>query len=477
MKDVIIIGAGVVGCAVARELSRYNADITVLERANDVSVGTSKANSGIVHGGFDAKPGTLKAKFNVQGNAMFDELSKQLDFPFKRNGSMVLCFDEAQKQGIFDLLERGKANGVQGMYVLQGNEQIRKLEPNVSEKAVCALVIPSGGIVSPYEMTIAYAENACTNGVNFVFDSLVTDIKRTDNGFEVVCQNGQTYAAKVVVNCAGVYSDQINNMVSDKKYGIVARKGDYELLDKTYGNLATHTLFQMPTAMGKGVLVTPTTHGNVLIGPTATDVADKDDTDTTSAELSEAFSKALVTMPCLPRRGIITQFSGLRAHLPEDDFVIGESADVSGLFNAVGIESPGLTCAPAIGVYLAELVATKLNLGKKVNFVAERKGIPHFATLSSEERQELIKQNSLYGKIVCRCEVVTEGEIVESIRRTPGAKDLDGVKRRTRAGMGRCQAGFCTARVMEILARELGVDMQQVTKRGGNSNVVIGRSK
>lgn len=475
MKDVIIIGAGVIGCAVARELCRHNAEITVLERGNDVSVGTSKANSGIVHGGFDAKPSTLKAKFNVQGNDMFDELSKQLDFPFKRNGSMVLCFDEAQKQGIRDLYERGIANGVKGMYVVEGNDQIKKLEPNVSDKAVTALVVPSGGIVSPYEMTIAYYENAVANGAKFVFGAEVTNVEKADCGYKVTCADGQSYYAKAVVNCAGVYSDVINNFVSDQKLHIVARKGDYELLDKAYGNIVSHTLFQLPTAMGKGVLVTPTTHGNVLIGPTATDVQDKDDVDTTSAELSEAIQKALVAMPSLPRRGIITQFSGLRAHLPQDDFVIGECPSAPMFFNACGVESPGLTCAPAIGVCLASQIAAKLGFTPNQNFVAERKGIPHFATLSDDERRKLIEQDPLYGKIVCRCEVVTEGEIVEAIRR--GAKDLDGVKRRTRAGMGRCQAGFCTARVMEILSRELGVPMQDVTKRGGNSNVVIGRSK
>lgn len=477
MKDVIIIGGGVVGCSVARELSRFDADILLLERGNDVSVGTSKANSGIVHGGYDAKTGTLKAKFNVAGNAMFDALARELDFPFKRNGSMVLCFDKADIGKLLELKEQGVKNGVQGLYVLEGYEAVKAMEPYVSENVVAALVVPNGGIVSPYEMTIAYAENAATNGVEFRFGSEVTAIDRIDGGLQVTCADGFTAQAKYVVNAAGVYADVINNMISPDKMHITARKGDYELLDKTCGYMASHTLFQMPTKMGKGVLVTPTCHGNILVGPTATDVTDKDDVATTPEELASAFDRALLTMPSLNRRNIITQFSGLRAHLDTDDFVIGESAPVKGLYNVAGIESPGLSSAPAIAVHVAEEIAQKLSLGKNANFVVERKGIPHFATLSSEERQKLVAENPLYGRIVCRCETVTEGEIVEAIRRKPGAVDMDGVKRRTRQGMGRCQAGFCTPRVMEILSRELGVPMTEVTKRGGNSQFVIGRTK
>lgn len=477
MKDVIIIGGGVVGCSVARELSRFDADILLLERGNDVSVGTSKANSGIVHGGYDAKTGTLKAKFNVAGNAMFDALARELDFPFKRNGSMVLCFDKADIGKLLELKEQGVKNGVQGLYVLEGYEAVKAMEPYVSENVVAALVVPNGGIVSPYEMTIAYAENAATNGVEFRFGSEVTAIDRIDGGLQVTCADGFTAQAKYVVNAAGVYADVINNMISPDKMHITARKGDYELLDKTCGYMASHTLFQMPTKMGKGVLVTPTCHGNILVGPTATDVTDKDDVATTPEELASAFDRALITMPSLNRRNIITQFSGLRAHLDTDDFVIGESAAVKGLYNVAGIESPGLSSAPAIAVHVAEEIAKKLSLGRNANFVAERKGMPHFATLSDEERQKLVAKNPLYGRIVCRCETVTEGEIVEAIRRKPGAVDMDGVKRRTRQGMGRCQAGFCTPRVMEILSRELSVPMTEVTKRGGNSQFVIGRTK
>ncbi len=476
MKDVIVIGGGIIGCSVARELSKFNAEVTVLERGNDVAVGTTKANSGIVHGGYDAKPGTKKAYYNVRGNAMFDELSKELEFPFRRNGSIVLCFDQSQKDGLTALYQRGLQNGVPGLKIVEGNAELKKLEPYVSDDAVAALVAPSGGIVSPYEMCVAYAENAAENGVEFCFESEVVAIQRTEDCFVVKCGNGSERRAKVVVNCAGVYSDVINNMVCDEKLHVTARKGDYVLMDKTCGYLADHTLFQLPTKMGKGILVTPTTHGNILVGPTATDVSDKDDVNTTADELNVAFNKALLTVPTLSRRNIITQFSGLRAHLDSDDFIIGESS-VENFYNVAGIESPGLSCAPAIGVDVAQQIATKLHLAQKSDFKARRKAIPQFSKLSNEEREKLIEENPLYGKIVCRCEMVTEGEIVDAIRRPVGAKDLDGVKRRTRAGMGRCQAGFCTPRIMEIISRELSCNMQDVTKRGGKSNVVVGRTK
>ena len=407
---------------------------------------------------------------------MFDDLARELEFPFRRNGSMVLCFDETEKGGLTELYERGVANGVKGMYILEGNAEIKKLEPYVSDQAVAALVVPSGGIVSPYEMAIAYAENAACNGVEFRFLSEVVNVKKKKDCFEVSCADGSVHQGKVVVNCAGDYADDINNMLCKEKIEITARKGDYVLLDKTCGYLCDHTLFQLPTKMGKGILVTPTTHGNILVGPTAADVADKDDVATESNRLNEAFNKALITVPSLNRRNIITQFAGLRAHPSNDDFIVGESS-VSNFFNVAGIESPGLTCAPAIAVDIAAQVAAKLNLAEKLHFESRRKAIPQFSKLSNTERDKLIEQNPLYGKIVCRCEMVTEGEIVEAIRRPVGAKDLDGVKRRTRAGMGRCQAGFCTPRIMEILARELKCDMQEITKGGGESKVVVGRTK
>lgn len=474
MKDIIIIGGGVVGCAVARELSRYQADVLLLEKGNDVAVGASKANSGIVHGGHDAENGSKKAYFNVKGNKMFDQLQKELDFPFVRNGSLVLNFSQEGNQLLNALLQRGINNGVEGLEILTG-DQVRQMEPNVSQEVVSALYIPTGGIVSPYEMTIAYAENACVNGVEFIFEQTVQDIRPIDGGFDVVCQD-KTYQAKFVINCAGVFSDEINNMVCQEKIHIVPRKGDYVLLDKAYTDICKKTLFQLPDAMGKGILVTPTAHGNILVGPTALDVDDKKDVDTTAKELSKAYTIATKSVPNLPRRAIITQFAGLRAHGDQGDFVIGESS-VKGFYNCACIESPGLTSAPAIGVHVANEVKEKLGLKEKENFVATRKGIPQFSRLSNQEREQLIKENPLFGKIVCRCEVVTEAEIVMAINRPVGAKDLDGIKRRTRSGMGRCQAGFCTPRIMEILQRELQLEATQVTKCGGYSTLVVGRTK
>ena len=474
MYDVLIVGAGVVGCSVARELSRYRLNIAVVDRENDVSMGTSKANSGIVHAGFDAKTGTNKAIYNVLGARMFPELSKELDFPYRQNGALVLCFDEADKHKLDELLEQGKRNGVQGLSIIDG-DRVRELEPNVSDKVVAALHAETAGIVSPYEMTVALAENAATNGVEFLLGREVKAIEREGENFKVKLK-GKTVKTKLVINCAGVYADEIYNMVATgNPMHIVSRKGEYCLLDKKCGGLCDRTLFQLPSAMGKGILVAPTTHGNIIVGPTAQDVPSKSDVDTTFDGLNTAFNTATKSVPSLARRNIITQFAGLRAHLEEGDFVIGES-DVTNFYNVAGIESPGLTSAPAIAVDVAEEIVGKLHAAKKDNFVAARKGIPCFAHMSDTERAELIAQNPLYGKIVCRCENVTEGEIVDSIRRPVGATDLDGVKRRTRAGMGRCQMGFCTPRIMEILARELNKDMTEITKFGGKSRVAVGRT-
>ena len=474
MYDVLIVGAGVVGCAVARELSRYQLHVAVADKENDVSMGTSKANSGIVHAGFDAHTGTNKAIYNVLGARMFPELSRELDFPFRQNGALVLCFDESERHKLDELLEQGQRNGVKGLSVIDG-DKVRELEPNVSEQVVAALYAETSGIVSPYEMTVALAENAATNGVEFLLGQEVKKIEKDGDAFKVKLGR-KTVKAKIVVNCAGVYADDIYNSVAGgKKLEIVSRKGEYCLLDKKCGGLCDRTLFQLPSAMGKGVLVAPTTHGNVIVGPTAEDVPSKSDVDTTFDGLNTAFNTATKSVPSLARRNIITQFAGLRAHSTDGDFVIGES-EVKGFYNVAGIESPGLSSAPAIAVDVAEEIAAKLGAMKKDCFIATRKGIPCFAKMSDSEREELIRQNPLYGKIVCRCENVTEGEIVDSIRRPLGATDLDGVKRRTRAGMGRCQMGFCTPRIMEILSRELGVDMTEITKFGKGSRVAFGRT-
>lgn len=471
--DVVVIGGGVIGCAVARELSRFQLKTCVLERDEDVCSGTSKANSAIVHGGFDAEPGSLKARFNVEGNRMMGQLAEELDFDFKRNGSLVLCFAEEDRPALQKLYDKGIANGVEGMSIISGDE-VRSLEPNVEDTVVAALQVPSGGIVCPFGLTIALAENACENGVEFRFFTEVQNIGKTEDGYVLETSKGQI-TAKYVVNAAGVYADKFHNMVSEKKLHITARKGDYCLLDKEAGGIVTRTIFQLPTKMGKGVLVTPTVHGNLLTGPTAADVEDKEKTATTAEDLDSLMGRASLSVKDIPFRQVITSFAGLRAHEDGDDFIIGEAEDAEGFFDAAGIESPGLSSAPAIGVYLAELIAEKAGAGKKAGWNGKRKGIVRPELLSKEERAELIRQNPSYGTIICRCEGVSEGEIVDAITRTLGAKSLDGVKRRVRQGMGRCQAGFCTPRTMEILSRELGIPMEEICKNAPGSEMLTGQ--
>lgn len=475
MYDVIIIGAGVIGCAAARELSRHNMSIAVLEKGEDVAAGTTKANSAIVHAGFDAKNESLKAKLNVKGNAMFDEISKELDFPFKRIGSLVLCFSENDVDKLYELKSQGEKNGVPNLQILSG-EKVKEMEPSLSGEVVAALYAPTGGITCPYEMTIAYAENAHANGVKFYFNNFVNQIKKEKNKF-VIATNAAQYEAKIVINAAGVYSDSINNMVSSKSLHIIPRKGEYCLFDKAVGDRVSKTIFQLPTAMGKGVLITPTVDGNLLVGPNAIDTENRDDLNTTQEGLDEIIQKAKRSVKDIPMNQVITSFSGLRAHCTEDDFVIGEANDTKNFINAVGIESPGLSAAPAIGKMIEEIVVKKLKTDENKSFNGKREGIPKFREMTNEERNEIIKKNHLYGKIVCRCETVTEGEIVEAIRRPLGAKTLDGVKRRTRAGMGRCQSGFCSTKIIDILARELGVSPLEITKFGGNSKILIGNDK
>ena len=473
--DVVVVGGGVTGCAVARELSRYELNCCLMERAEDVCSGTSKANSAIVHAGYDAVPGSLKAKFNVQGNAMMGTLSKELDFEFQRNGSMVLCFAEEDRPGLDALYDKGVANGVPDLQIIRG-EEARAMEPNLSDQVVAALYAPTDGIVCPFGLTIALAENACDNGVEFKLNTEVLDISAVEGGYMLKTNQGE-FTARFVVNAAGVYADVFHNMVSGRKLQLIPRKGDYCLLDHEAGDHVSHTIFQLPGKYGKGVLVAPTVHGNLLLGPTAVDVEDKENTATTAQELADVIQKTAISVKNIPYNKVITSFSGLRAHETGDDFVIGEAEDAEGFFDAAGIESPGLSSAPAIGVYLAELIAKKAGAGKKDGFKSERKGIPQVSKLSFEERAALIKERPDYGTIVCRCENVSEGEIVDAIRRTLGATSLDGVKRRVRQGMGRCQAGFCTPRTMEILARELGRPMESICKNGPGSEILIGEGR
>lgn len=475
MYDAVIIGGGAVGCAVARYLSRYRLDICLVERGEDVCVGTSKANSAICHAGFDAPVGSAKARFNVEGSRMMEGLSQELDFPYRRCGSLVLCFDEAELPHLRELLERGVQNGVEGLEILD-RAALRALEPAVSDKAVAALWAPTGAVLCPFGMTIALAENAAANGCAFRFNTEVARIERRD-GFFRLHTGGDCIDTRVVISAAGVYGDALHNQLCADKLTIVPRRGEYCLLDRTCGQLVQHTIFQLPSAMGKGVLVTPTVHGNLLVGPTAVDQPDKDCTATTAEGLRSVAETAAKSVENLPMRDVITSFAGLRAHLsgPEDDFIVGESTD--GFFEAVGIESPGLSSAPAIGRYLAELAAAKLHAAEKKDFIAQRRDMPHPREMDFASRQDLIARDPAYGQVICRCEGVTEGEIRDAIRRVPGARSLDGVKRRVRAGMGRCQGGFCGPKVMELLSRELHVPITALTKGGGESRLLAGRTK
>lgn len=474
MYDILIIGAGVAGCAAARELSRCHGTVLVVEKSGDVCCGTSKANSAIVHAGFDAPHGSLMAKLNVAGSSMMEGLSKELDFPYRRNGSLVLCMEESERPALQRLYENGCKNGVEGLTILD-REALEKLEPNVSDGAVAALYAPSGAIVCPFGLTTALAENAAANGAEFCFDTAVTAIAPIEGGWRAETARGPM-EARCIVNAAGVYADVFHNMADPAHpLHITPRKGEYCLLDKTAGTVVSHTLFTLPGKKGKGVLVSPTVHGNLLLGPTAEDISDREGTNTTAAGLQEVQQRAGQMVKGLPLRQVITSFAGLRAHEDGHEFRIGWAAP--GFYDCAGIESPGLSAAPAIGVMTAEAVAQALGLEKKADFRPKRTGILDPKTLTSEEYAALIRENSAYGRIVCRCEGITEGQILDAIHRVPGAQDLDGVKRRTRAAMGRCQSGFCGGRVMEILARELGAELEEITKNGGSSKMILGETK
>lgn len=473
MYDVIIIGAGVSGAAIARELSRYQVRACVLEKEEDVCCGTSKANSGIVHAGYDAQPGSRMAELNVKGNRMMKALSEELDFSFRQNGSFVVCTEEEALPRLYELYERGQKNGVKDLQILSRDEAFA-MERNLAEETAAVLYAPTAGIVCPFGMNIALAENAYANGIEFYFDTEVKEIRKLDDGF-VLETSGGTYKTRYVVNAAGVYADRFHNMVSEEKVHITPRKGEYFLLDKSAGGHVAHTIFSLPGKYGKGVLVAPTVHGNLLVGPTAADITDKEGTNTTADGLAFIREKAGTSVKNLPLKNVITSFAGLRAHEDGHEFIIGEAEDAPGFVDCAGIESPGLTSAPAIGAMVAELLKEKLQLKDNPSFVPERKGILNPALLTMEKRNRLIQNQPAYGNIICRCEMISEGEILDAIHRPLGARSLDGVKRRTRAGMGRCQSGFCSPRTMEILHRELKIPMEELTKSGGKSRLITGQ--
>ena len=477
--DVAIIGAGVTGALTARELSKYKLKTVVLEAANDMAMGASKANSGIVHAGFDAKPGTLKAAFNVRGCAMMPETCRDLAVPYKNNGSLVVAFSEAEKETLRALYERGLANGVPDMELLD-REALLALEPNLSQEAVGALHAKSAGIVCPYELTIAAIENAVQNGVGFQRNFRVISIHRRDGVFFIRAAGSKTLEARCIVNAAGVNADRIARMIDDDSVRIVVRSGEYFILDKAVGGTVKNTIFQCPTEMGKGILVSPTVDGNLLIGPTAMDLDedDRDNTATTPEGLAVVKELSSKSCPSVSVRSAITSFAGLRAHPVSDDFILGPSRVDPMFIHASGIESPGLTASPAIGEYLAgEVVKALGGAEKNGSFNGVRPAPFMFRSASDEERAAAIARDPAYGRIVCRCESVTEGEIRDAIRAPAGARDVDGVKRRTRAGMGRCQGGFCGSKVVEILAEELDLPMTEITKFGGDSRILSRETK
>ena len=460
MLDVIVIGAGVMGAAVSRELSKYKLNIMVLDKENDVSNGTSKANSAIVHAGYDAKEGTLMAKYNVLGAGMYESLCKEIGAPYKNVGSYVLAFSEEERKHIEKLYQRGLTNGVPQMEILEKDEILRR-EPNINKNVVAALYAGSAGIVGPWEFTIKLLENAALNGTEVLVDAEVSNIEKLQGGYKVILKDGRTFETKAVINAAGVYADKINDMVSKNHFDIHPRIGEYYVLDKVQGKLTNSVLFQCPTIMGKGILVTKTVHGNIMVGPTAEDVESRDYVGTTAHGLDDIRRQAEKTISGINYRDSIRNFTGIRAESSTGDFIIGEVSDAPNFFNIAGTKSPGLSSAPAIGVDVAKMVVEKLGAVKKEEFKQNKPQI-HFIELSPEEKAEVIKKDPRYGRIICRCESITEGEIVDVIHRMVGARTVDGVKKRCRPGTGRCQGGFCGPRVQEILARELGKELNEI---------------
>lgn len=470
--DVVVIGAGVIGMSVLRELSRYKLNICAVEAQSDVAEGASKANSAIVHAGYDPQEGTNKAKFNIEGNNIFAEVCSELDVEYKMIGSLVVAFDEKEINMLQELLQRGKRNGVKELEI-KDRDWVLKNEPNLNKKIKAALFAPYSGITNPYKLTIALFENAIQNNANVIFNFKVEKIEKLEDSFIIQSQNGDVIVSRVVVNCAGVYADEISKLVGDDSFEIYPRRGQYFILDKTQNGLVNKVIFQVPTEKGKGVLVSPTVDGNILLGPNSEYINKKDDKSTTKEGLEEVFEKAKMVVPTLTKKDVITIFSGIRATPNTHDFIIEESKRVKNFFNIGGIESPGLSASLAIGKYVSSLVAEKLNAEEKSNFNPYRSKVPRFSECSFTEIEEMITKNPSFGNIVCRCELVSEYEVVEAIKR--GARTLDAIKKRTRAGMGRCQGGFCTPRIMDILSRELNIEKDKITKFGNNSYILIGK--
>lgn len=475
MFDVAVIGCGIVGAAAAYELSKYRLSVAVLESENDVANGTTKANSAIIHAGYDPAPGTLMAKLNVQGSVMAKELCQKLDVPYRQIGSLVLAFSDEQSRQVEELYLRGKRNGVPHLSVLD-SEQVRAIEPNLSGEVKSALYAPTAAIVSPWEYTLALAETAVRNGVKLYLNSGVTAIKKLeDGGYELTTPNG-VYQAKTVLNAAGIHSGMVHDMVAEHTFSVHPSRGQYYLLDKSEGSQVGRVIFQCPTKAGKGVLVSPTVHGNLIVGPDSEPV-DGENLATTGNGLAYVATMARKSLPTLNLRQSIRNFAGLRAVTETDDFLIAQAEDAKGFIDLAGIKSPGLSAAPAIAVMAAQLLEQAgLKLEKKAEFIDTRKRI-RFKELSMEEKAELIAKDPSYGRIICRCETITEGEIVETFRSPIPPCSVDGIKRRVNAGMGRCQGGFCGPRVLEILARELKKEPTEIEQNKAGTVILVGETK
>ena len=467
--DVVVIGGGIVGTAVLRELSKYDLKCILVEKEPDLAMGTTKANSAILHAGFDAPTGSLKAITNVRGNKLYHELEQELDLDIKWTGSLVAATTDEEMATLQELLERGKANGVEGLKILSREEVLQKEKNLTSVKG--ALWAPSAGVCWPFGAALAFARCAVQNGAEVMRDCRVLGFIKEDGRITGVETSQGVIKTKYVVNAAGVYADEIAKLAGDESFTITPRKGEYILFDKTAcSSLVFGVVFPTPTKKSKGILVCTTTHGNTFIGPNAQDMEDKEDHAVTAEGMNEIIASARKLIPDLPMGAAITEFSGLRAVSSTGDFIIGASA-VAGLYNAAGMQSPGLTAAPAVAEMLAEAIVKDSGAKAKADFKAELPKKPVFNRLNWDKQAELIKENSLYGRVICRCETITEAEIVEAIHESCGARTVDGVKRRTRAGMGRCQGGFCGPRVTQILARELNIPVPEVLKERADSHM------
>ncbi len=472
--DVAIVGGGVVGCAIARELSRFRLRVLLIEKECEVGAGTSKSNSGIIHAGYHAGNGTLKGELEWAGNQKWDTLRAELDFGFERIGELMVAFDADQVAILEKYRDQGLRRAIPGLEVWDG-ERVRREEPAISAAVVAALHAPTAGVVNPYEVCFSLIDNARANGVDLMVDSRVTGIRRDADGTFAIAVGSRTVGARFIVNCAGLYSDEIARMAGAGDFVVRARKGEEYLLDKRLRGMVKKIVFPCPTPESKGILVIPTYDGTLMVGPTAHFVDDKEDRTTTAAGSDEVFRNVRRVVPGISERDCIAEFAGLRAVAAGEDFIIGPS-EVKGFINCAGIQSPGLTAAPAIAELVRDMLQDEgLALEPNPSFVPSVRKRVHFATLSTEEQIRLADEDRRYGRIGCRCEQISEREIVDAIH--AGARTLDGIKFRTRAGMGRCQGGFCSWRCMELLSSELDIPMTEITKRGGGSWIVCEREE